>query len=678
MKNGGFTGRQQARAAAHLQMDQESAPGRGVRSCALIALDDRFDDLAGALLDRLQPGLQGSDAEVTAARQMLRWRSGAEDLLGDIETLVDARPELGWKLLDAALGCAVPQAAMMIARRLRTAGASEGRAQRLIDELCALEPPGHLGAATARIALARLPDGRSLEAALRESSWTNGWGLLGSVERREPRFASSRWRDLFSTRSPRTSSRLVSLLEAWRARPEQAHGLPVLVPGGHLNRYTARHWIDALARWPVAVVWGLVVQDPGAFGGELVAALKRHAPIGVPDTCSALLLREWGVEAVVLRPERAPSSAGGREALWRHVPEQCPPEEAWVARVMQALRADGATVKAEDWRVLWHEFASSAVRCAPSPAWSLPRSSLSRDSLPAIAPQRLSKSDGSGPAIEVALTVDQALADELPVVMDSVLVHASLPVRFHLLTRNVGPDSLAAWGSLFDGRAEVLHHPLNDLRIANRPNLLAHTSESTLDRLLLPWILSGVDRVLYLDVDLVVVGDIAPLWRTDLGHCSLAAKPSSSPGMRWGLQMLYHALEALPFDRASAVRQWLHDTGPMGFRAFNAGVLVMDLERLRREQAVDHLLALVEHCAMNDQDALNAYSRGRYVALANEWNAAPRQDVTDGAKIVHFVGPVKPWHDLYVSRKPDYLRARQRVEQRRHQVTGAHQGRASC
>jgi lipopolysaccharide biosynthesis glycosyltransferase len=109
----------------------------------------------------------------------------------------------------------------------------------------------------------------------------------------------------------------------------------------------------------------------------------------------------------------------------------------------------------------------------------------------------------------------------------------------------------------------------------------------------------------------------------------------------------------------------------MLFRAFNAGVLLMDLQRMREDGATAKLLALVQHCAMNDQDALNTYTRGAYVALDACWNAAPRQDVTAGAKIIHFIGPVKPWHDTYISRKAEFERIHERIVQRRGVASSA-------
>jgi lipopolysaccharide biosynthesis glycosyltransferase len=241
-------------------------------------------------------------------------------------------------------------------------------------------------------------------------------------------------------------------------------------------------------------------------------------------------------------------------------------------------------------------------------------------------------------------------------------------MRFHVLTHDLDPSTTNTWGRLFSGRAQITIYPCDAARYGDSIRLLAHTTVSTLDRLLLPELLNNLRRVIYLDVDLVVLDDLAALWNVELCGHALAAKPSSSPGTRWGIQMLYQAIGALPLARSRPIRRWLHSSGAMAFRAFNAGVLVMDLDRMRRDNAVPFLLALVEQCAMNDQDALNTYTRGNYLPLGLEWNSAPRQDVTEGAKIIHFVGPVKPWHELYISRKCEFEIVRDRVEQRKREL----------
>jgi lipopolysaccharide biosynthesis glycosyltransferase len=102
---------------------------------------------------------------------------------------------------------------------------------------------------------------------------------------------------------------------------------------------------------------------------------------------------------------------------------------------------------------------------------------------------------------------------------------------------------------------------------------------------------------------------------------------------------------------------------------FNAGVLVLDLERFRAENSRSRLLALAatraEELAMADQDALNLVFAGRWRALHPRWNAqntlwnSPEvanelfgetlaAEARQSPAILHFEGPslCKPWHAL--------------------------------
>jgi len=164
-------------------------------------------------------------------------------------------------------------------------------------------------------------------------------------------------------------------------------------------------------------------------------------------------------------------------------------------------------------------------------------------------------------------------------------------------------------------------------------------------RLLLPRLLDGVERVLYLDADLLIVAPIAELWRTDLaGNCLAAA---TNP--------------VLGEDRRRVVR----DLGlPSPERYFNSGVMVMDLDRLRSTG----LMLEAERIARErivptpwaDQEPLNAALWAHRLDLHPRWNMmnpcfdlSPRQlpwppaEVAEARRspaIIHFIGPYKPWH----------------------------------
>ena len=111
----------------------------------------------------------------------------------------------------------------------------------------------------------------------------------------------------------------------------------------------------------------------------------------------------------------------------------------------------------------------------------------------------------------------------------------------------------------------------------------------------------NVDRVLYLDCDVVVVGDIRPLWTTDLEGALLGAV--DIPGSQRGVQNL----GMRPED---------------GY--FNSGVLLFDLDQWRKTCALDTVLdyvsANLERLHDPDQDALNACFHARRKRLDYKWN----------------------------------------------------------
>jgi lipopolysaccharide biosynthesis glycosyltransferase len=152
--------------------------------------------------------------------------------------------------------------------------------------------------------------------------------------------------------------------------------------------------------------------------------------------------------------------------------------------------------------------------------------------------------------------------------------------------------------------------------------------------------------VLYLDTDTIVLDSAAPLWDVELGDRPVAA--ASNPVYPF---MNFHPDAALGLTNAEEY--------------FNSGVLLLDLERMRREGSTKLLLEYAQAHPWNqypDQDALNVVFAGRRLSLHPRWNApqtlwhlslpelpftsAEVQEARSNPAIVHFVGPFKPWHYL--------------------------------
>ncbi|MBU6372124.1 MAG: glycosyltransferase family 8 protein [Alphaproteobacteria bacterium] len=242
--------------------------------------------------------------------------------------------------------------------------------------------------------------------------------------------------------------------------------------------------------------------------------------------------------------------------------------------------------------------------------------------------------------ITVAFGVDAAYVPHLAATIASVRA-ASPGAAFHFLVVHEGIEA--------DARVRVERIAPTDrftwARVED-PELLAmtgdgHISRATFFRLALPRIApADAPRALYLDSDLIVARDVSSLWRTDLHGAPIGAVCDS--GMDWK-----------PFALANdlPVAQ-----GPY----FNAGVLLIDLDRIRREGTFDRAIDVLRGRRLQymDQDALNIVAWGRWRPLDAIWNVQhtmllggaapdvpramlPAPDATPG--IVHFTGRNKPW-----------------------------------
>ena len=125
--------------------------------------------------------------------------------------------------------------------------------------------------------------------------------------------------------------------------------------------------------------------------------------------------------------------------------------------------------------------------------------------------------------MNVCFCSDKNLFPHLAVAIFSVLKNASVPCNIYFVTYNEMPDDLL--GSLIK-LCEVFKSTFNlvscspialsQFSVQERPEGYDITVGTYL-KILLPSVLKEVDRVIYLDVDVVVEGDLNELWKTDLG-----------------------------------------------------------------------------------------------------------------------------------------------------------------
>lgn len=153
-------------------------------------------------------------------------------------------------------------------------------------------------------------------------------------------------------------------------------------------------------------------------------------------------------------------------------------------------------------------------------------------------------------------------------------------------------------------------------------------------RLALPELLE-IDRVIYLDADLLVFDCLGKLWI----ETERIAEPITAV-QDWETQDVS--------DDSPAAARMLGVSDVVGY--FNSGMMVLNLAALRKELFTERACELLQkhghHVRFADQTALNILSAGRWHPLSPKWNtpswAFDLQDENSLPKVLHFTNNA-PW-----------------------------------
>jgi lipopolysaccharide biosynthesis glycosyltransferase len=249
----------------------------------------------------------------------------------------------------------------------------------------------------------------------------------------------------------------------------------------------------------------------------------------------------------------------------------------------------------------------------------------------------------------VVLACDEAYAMQLATTLRSIVEsnRKSWPLEFIILAFAF-PKSVQAKvaQSLPKGSASIQWISVN-LDAFSDFSTLEHISKVTFARLLIPRLLpQTTTRLLYLDADLLVLSDLAPLLETDLEPCVIGAVMDGlDPEIKANVQGL---------ERAPRVAQY-----------FNAGVLLIDLAKWREkeisERALEYLRKFPDS-PFSDQDALNVACDGIWKSLDRRWNIIDHVEQVNVARIsderrpwiLHFATWKKPWNYRYPNANAAY------------------------
>jgi lipopolysaccharide biosynthesis glycosyltransferase len=238
---------------------------------------------------------------------------------------------------------------------------------------------------------------------------------------------------------------------------------------------------------------------------------------------------------------------------------------------------------------------------------------------------------------------DPGFFQHLAVALASLLVNnqrRSLDVTIVASARDVAAERrlLSVLPAHPDANVTIRHFALDKFR--RLPTSAHFTIEAYLRILAIDTLPPDIEKILYLDCDVVVAAALDDLWETDISSHMLAAVPE-------------------PFVAGRPQALGL----PEGAIYVNSGVLLFNVRRWRERRLTAHIVAYAEREGSNlvffDQDAINALLHAEILSLPLRWNCQARMfpanrslskqqrasfaAATVDPAIIHYTTAQKPW-----------------------------------
>ena len=237
--------------------------------------------------------------------------------------------------------------------------------------------------------------------------------------------------------------------------------------------------------------------------------------------------------------------------------------------------------------------------------------------------------------IPIFFTTDDKYVPYLDVAISSLIRNASTAYTYRIIILNTGIKQenidLVKRNEREGFAIDFVDITEQVKDIQSRFKNVYHFSVVTYYRLFIASMFPQYKKIIYLDCDLVVLGDISKLYHTDLNGNIFAAGPEmfvqSTPEFR------RYAEVALGVDPDEYV---------------NAGVLVVDLEQFRKHKIEEKFIDLITRYDFDlldpDQAYLNYLCDGKILTLQSGWNKEPIPIPCEGdLNIVHYALYKKPW-----------------------------------
>lgn len=251
--------------------------------------------------------------------------------------------------------------------------------------------------------------------------------------------------------------------------------------------------------------------------------------------------------------------------------------------------------------------------------------------------------------MNIIFACDNNYAGYLAVAIHSLFKHNHKPVQLFILDLGIGAVNRSLLEKMANRHGSTIRFiAVESSEFEHMPLTIQHISLASYARLKAADYLPSIDKAIYLDVDLLITGNLDGLWETDLQDNLVGA-----------------CLDSFIESECAEYKARIGLSGSHPY--FNAGVLLLNLKQWRAEQFFQRCEQwLAQHrdvIEYQDQCILNGVCKTRVHFLDTRYNFMPHthfrirkarkyhrplhplEQATMPIAIVHYCGNTKAWHN---------------------------------
>lgn len=268
------------------------------------------------------------------------------------------------------------------------------------------------------------------------------------------------------------------------------------------------------------------------------------------------------------------------------------------------------------------------------------------------------KEESENKTAHIVFTSDKKYKDYLQVALKSAIVNKSPDSIYdiHILCVELSPEEMNEFKQLetknvtITPRLETLDS-IKDIGVFEVEN---HVSRADLFKFFFPEIFTELDKILYIDSDVLIVDDLLELYNTNLDNYCLGAVLKYASGYNWHKHFGFY---------------WKRET----IYEYNCGIMLYNLQNMKKYKIVEKLIesknkdterVLMTQSAFNDVLPVNKIKKlSPFYNVCVRWRPidfnihdfkityAPylkdinsMEELWEKAVIIHYAGKKKPWN----------------------------------